>query len=174
MRSGGGKQKGSAFEREVCKALSNWLSEGARSDLFWRSAMSGGRAKVLSKSGIRADAQSGDISSVDRLSARFIERYSVEAKFYKDLNLQGIFYGTTSGLLDFWEQCAGDAANSNKTPMLIAKQNFKPSLMFLPRTELHELGLHRNVLAVVPRLGMGAVLFDTFMELVDPKIFEVV
>ena len=46
MRKGGGKEKGSSFERLVCKRMSMWLSKGERDDLFWRSAMSGGRATV--------------------------------------------------------------------------------------------------------------------------------
>ena len=37
MRSGGGKQKGSAFEREICKKLSLWFTENERDDIFFRS-----------------------------------------------------------------------------------------------------------------------------------------
>ena len=38
MRKGGGKGKGGNFEREICKALSLWVSKGLNVDLYWRSA----------------------------------------------------------------------------------------------------------------------------------------
>src|SRR5215216_6431446 len=42
--------KGPQWEREVCRALSLWVTNGERVDVFWRSAMSGGRATVHNRS----------------------------------------------------------------------------------------------------------------------------
>lgn len=36
--------KGSVFEREICKALGRWWTDGERDDIFWRTAGSGARA----------------------------------------------------------------------------------------------------------------------------------
>lgn len=41
--------KGSGFEREQCKAWSEWFSKGASPDFFWRTEGSGGRAKSRGK-----------------------------------------------------------------------------------------------------------------------------
>ena len=51
-KPGYGKQKGGEYERTVCKKLSLWVSNGTRDDIFWRSAMSGGRATLQRKKGI--------------------------------------------------------------------------------------------------------------------------
>jgi hypothetical protein len=54
MRKGGGKQKGSQFERDVCRELSLWVSHGKQEDVYWRSAMSGGRSTVAALKGARS------------------------------------------------------------------------------------------------------------------------
>jgi len=50
MRKGGGKAKGASFERDICRRLSLWVSAGKQEDVFWRSAMSGGRSTVADSS----------------------------------------------------------------------------------------------------------------------------
>lgn len=68
MRSGAGKSKGNAFERDVCRKLSLWISDGKRDDLLWRTAASGGRATFISRTsgGARlAVAQAGDVTAID-------------------------------------------------------------------------------------------------------------
>lgn len=57
-------QKGSTFERAICRTLSMWFSEGASDAIFWRSAQSGGMAKVRSKVGKKTFGSYGDISAV--------------------------------------------------------------------------------------------------------------
>lgn len=57
-------QKGSQFERAICKTLSLWFSDGTTDDLFWRSSQSGGRAKTRSKTGKSTFGSYGDIAAV--------------------------------------------------------------------------------------------------------------
>src|SRR6266436_6000325 len=97
-----GKLKGGEWERQVCRKLSLWISEGQSDDLLWRSAMSGGRATIGLAKGIKRGSQAGDISAVTSLGEQFIGVFIVECKFYKDLQvLQGICKDT--GLLyQFW------------------------------------------------------------------------
>lgn len=129
MKPGGGKGKGAGFEREVCKRLSLWLSNGVRDDLLWRSAMSGGRATIGLKSGRVRNAQAGDISSIDSASSGFIDRFYVECKFYKDLQLGNIITKTNGNLVKFWTITEIEAVKVKKEPILIAKQNFRPALI---------------------------------------------
>jgi len=126
-----GKQKGASFERKVCKDLSFWLSGGEHPDLLWRSAMSGGRSRVLAKQGVTASNQLGDLSSINRLGEPLTNNFIVECKFYKDLDLHKIITGGKSKLTEFWKQLWFDCKENEKFPMLIAKQNFMPVIVCL-------------------------------------------
>jgi len=44
VRSGGGKQKGNAFERTISVKLSKWLTENIMDNAIWRTDTSGGRS----------------------------------------------------------------------------------------------------------------------------------
>jgi hypothetical protein len=125
-----GKQKGASFERKTCVALSQWVSGKKRKDLFWRSAMSGGRATLGLRKGDKHLSQGGDVSAIDPLGAPLTERFCIEIKFYKDLDLAAFWlgYGT---LFRFWKRASEDAGKYGKEPMLIAKQNLYPTLVLV-------------------------------------------
>lgn len=132
MKNGGGKQKGASFERLVCKHLSLWITKGAKQDVFWRSAMSGGRSTVLNRKGVAAAAQSGDISAVAPEGHKFISSFFVECKFYRDLSLLSFMFGHARGKLhEFWRVAQQEAAKHKKAPMLIAKQNVEKAIVLL-------------------------------------------
>ena len=128
MKPGAGKQKGSAFEREVCRRLSLWLSQGQRSDLLWRSAMSGGRATVQFKAGKVNLAQSGDVSAIGQEAYAFCEKVFVEVKHYSDLSIGRGFLCHTGNLVAFWHVAVREAAKYGKHPLLIARQNRYPTM----------------------------------------------
>lgn len=128
MRAGGGKAKGASFEREVCKRLSLWLSNGQRSDLLWRSAMSGGRATVQVNSGKVNLTQSGDVSAVGAGAYEFCERTFIEVKHYRDLSIARGLVCRTGSLANFWTIAQREATWYGKAPLLIARQNLYPTL----------------------------------------------
>jgi hypothetical protein len=118
------KRKGSAFERDICKALSLWVTDGKNKDVFWRSAMSGGRATVHG----RDVRQAGDVCAVAPEGHAFCEYYYVECKHVKTLNFDGLLRGT--GLLHkFWADTASKALKRNLVPLLIARQNSMPIIV---------------------------------------------
>lgn len=121
MRPGGGKQKGSQFERDVCRRLSLAVSD--RDDLFWRSAMSGGRATVAHRKGQLISHVSGDICAVHELGYAFVEEWFVECKFYADLQWAQFLLEDEGKLAQFWLTCKQQARLHGKKPLLIAKQN---------------------------------------------------
>lgn len=135
MRAGGSKQKGASFEREICVALSSWISAGKRKDLFWRSAMSGGRATLANRKGEKLASQGGDVSAIDPLGAPLTDRFCIEIKFYRDLDLAAFWLGFGT-LQRFWERASEDATNYGKEPMLIAKQNRYPTLVIVRATSM--------------------------------------
>ena len=132
-KPGMGKGKGGGFERRICKELSLWVSHGKREDLFWRSAMSGGRSTVARKKGKHLQASAGDISAIDPLGAVLTEHFFIECKSVANLHLHR-FVTEHSGLLaEFWEKACDQAFDHRKRPMLICKQNRYPILLLLSK-----------------------------------------
>jgi hypothetical protein len=122
--SGRGKGKGSAFEREVAKKLSLWISNGQRTDLFWRSASSGAMF-TSAKGGF--SSQAGDIAAIDEMGIPFLSKWVIECKRYKKIGLESFLYGQPSLLSNFWEKHMNLATQLNKQPMLIFKEDRRPT-----------------------------------------------
>lgn len=131
-----GKQKGSAFERDVCKALSRWVSGGEKEDLFWRSAMSGGRATVGRKKGQEHARHAGDISATSPEGHVLTDKWYVECKFYKDLAIQSALLKGIGKLASFWREACEQATHYKRMPMLIAKENMSPCIVLMPTAHL--------------------------------------
>lgn len=123
MRPGGGKAKGSQFERDICVALSKWVSAGEREDLFWRSAMSGGRATVGKRKGTDLAAHAGDISATHEDGHALTNTWYVECKRYADLNYAAFMLKNEGPLAKFWAETCQQAAAHDKLPMLIARED---------------------------------------------------
>lgn len=169
MRKGGGKSKGSSFERFLCKELSLWLSNGKHQDLLWRSAMSGGRSTVAMKKGVKMSAQVGDISSIHKLGHSFINRFMIEAKFYKSLNYDSLIKGN-GNLITFWQRACEDAKTHGKLPMLIAKQNHFPVVVCLDDAGVRAFRLNK-VKARFDDFALNLILWDDFLK-IDPKVLK--
>ena len=117
-----GKGKGSQWERDVSRILTQWMS-GQQEDLWlWRSPGSGSMsAKTVSLSN---KALSGDIIALKPGALPLIETFSLELKngYESACPFQTITKVKGNILLDFWTQCCRDAFNSDKLPMLIFKK----------------------------------------------------
>jgi hypothetical protein len=152
-----GKQKGSQFERDVCKALSLWVTHGKRTDAFWRSAMSGGRATVHKHGDVR---QAGDITAVAPEGHKLTDSHYIECKFYKDLNFDGLIKGSGK-LLDFWEKTLLQATRYQRIPVLIAKQNMLPTLLI---TDDNFDQRNLRPMIVARRYNLRLYIFDELMK----------
>lgn len=75
-----GKGKGSDFERAFAKELSEWWTSYRRDDVFWRTAMSGGRATVRRLLGQDTYGQAGDIACTDPAGTPLLETVVFELK----------------------------------------------------------------------------------------------
>jgi hypothetical protein len=131
-----GKQKGSAFERKVCKQLSLWVSYGKREDLFWRSAMSGGRATVGRKAGKDHAKHAGDITATSPEGHYLTDAWYVECKSYQDLNITGAMLSGVGLLVKFWKETCDQATHYKRMPMLVAHQNQQPTIVLVPAANL--------------------------------------
>ena len=173
MRSGGGKAKGSAFERDVCKHLSLWLSAGLRDDLLWRSAMSGGRATIGLRQGLKRTAQAGDISAIDSLGEALLDVSVIECKAYKDLQAFRGMLGGAGHLKKFWLTNKILARKVNKYSILIARQNGLPTFIMLDNGCVSLFDLPTPLLTITP-WACSVYLFDDFLACaaVPKKVLE--
>lgn len=155
MKAGKGKAKGAAQERLLCKHLSLYVSNGAKADVFWRSAMSGGRATLLAKKGKQAKHSAGDITATAPEGHAWTNKYYMESKAYASLDIVPFLLGLKRGLLwKFWEETCRQSAIHGKLPMLFAKQNgIKTFVVCMPEirlttsgTELLQLNCYGGVL----------------------------
>lgn len=122
-------EKGARYERKVCGVFSRWCSDDTRDDLFWRSAMSGGRATLHSRTGRKNSSQSGDISAVDTLGAPLIESFFLECKHLESLEIHRWIYNGKTPLDEIWDKTLRDAEFQDKIPLVVAKQNRQPELV---------------------------------------------
>jgi len=163
MRRGGGKQKGASFEREVCRELSLWISHGKQEDVFWRSAMSGGRSTVAALKGKRLAAQSGDISCIHPTGAAFASRFFIECKSYANLNFLGLLTGK-GHLIEFWGEALVQATAYSKLPLLIAKQNHMLPMACLCNIGARELRLEKRALMIAPQRSLNIIPLHEFLK----------
>ena len=155
MRAGSGKSKGGAFEREICVKLSKWITKGEKIDVFWRSAMSGGRATVK-RGQVR---QAGDITAVAPEGHALTEKYFVECKSYKALTLDCLVSGKGT-LIDFWKVAVREATSHQKMPMLVFKRNHWPTIVILSKKGLSDL----KVKPFIQSPDMFFVKFDDLLK----------
>lgn len=130
LRSGGGKQKGSGFERTCCEQLSMWLSRGERRDLICRTVGSGGQYTSAAQRG-KVAGLAGDLRAQDGEQAfRFFDRTVVECKFWRDLELVK-FLLKSGELYDAMQKVKKEAEDTKKANWwLLAKQNNRTPLLF--------------------------------------------
>lgn len=159
--------KGAAWERNICGRLSLWMSQMRRKDLFWRSAMSGGRATIDKSS----HAMAGDICAIHKLGARFLELFTIECKWRATFNVEASFFGREGFLLRDWYQ-AYDQVAPGREPLLMMKQNFKVELVGTTAKgiEMLEHGGKIDLWVVFPGEDLYLFPLDSFLELSWGKI----
>jgi hypothetical protein len=170
-----GKQKGAAFERSVCQRLSLWVTDMRREDVYWRSAMSGGRATLKSRkgTGIKYDSQQGDICAVHKAGHALLGAFVAECKFYADLGIEAAAFGDMGKIGMFWEELEDQCSkcHSLRLPFLVAKQNRKPELLLTNKLgwQLLTAGAKKRpkLLITFPRFGARACLFRDLITMVN-------
>jgi hypothetical protein len=135
-RGGFGKRKGGSFERKICKALSLWVSGGKMTDIFWRSAMSGGRATFHARKGVDI-RQAGDICAVSQEGHALTDVWFMECKHIKNAKLS-LFLTTGQGpLAKFWRVALSQAERHKRKPMLIVRSR-GPIMVFVKQGAIEQ------------------------------------
>lgn len=177
MRPGGGKDKGSQFERQTGAALSEWITGGDRKDLFSRNVLSGGRFTNQQKKGEKLGI-AGDLMAAHPLAFEFLSNFVVECKHYADLGFRHYLFDRNTGsfLARVVEHTAAQAHATGLTWMVVARQNRLPTVLLMAgpigeaarqqrhaRAALHYHSLHRGAVCMMQ--------FDEFLKLVRPAPF---
>ena len=138
-------KKGPEFERKTCRDLSLWVSNGEFDDAFWRTASSGARGTVRSKSGKQTANAHGDIMYTRPEGAQFLNLVTCELKKgYSTAVVEGLFNGPVKAksnekskskkqtLLAFFQQTIESAQNAG-TPhwLLIFKKDNRDTMCYM-------------------------------------------
>jgi hypothetical protein len=136
--------------------------------------MSGGRATIGAATGNLRTAQAGDIGAIDPMGAPLTNRFFVECKHYACLDLSSMVCSHSGKFVRFWKKLCVDSAVVSKMPMLIAKENNRPTLFCLDDYGVQVLTYpspdHLATLVTVEKLNMWIYEFDSFFSLVKPDV----
>lgn len=120
------KNKGNTFERKICKLLSQWITKGEREDILWRSISSGAWNTIKKRT---TTTQIGDITYIDDLGKPFIEKFAIECKSYKDVQMIKLF-NQNSIINKWWDKINEEA--QGKYPLIIFKENRSCECVVIP------------------------------------------
>ncbi len=182
--------KGEDFEREQCRYLSMWWTEGRRDDVFWRN-----RRRITYKDP-SGKHQLGDVMSMDPEGLPLVETFNIELKRGYSKTRKGkrvknvpwdvldlIDYITSSErnvFLEFWRQTLDDARLSNRSPMLIFKRDYHSPVVCVDLKTLHSfspfLGAPPKIYIVVSIEEDKLFLFreDEFFSWLTPDIVKII
>lgn len=141
--------KGDDFERECCRYLSRWWSDGERDDIFWRN-----RRRITSQVK-SAERQLGDIKAERPEGIPLTDFYNIEIKIGYAKNKTGKKFKISNWdvldlidstklkgrkiFWDFWEQVVTDSEISKRTPMLIFCRDYHVPVIAMYSSDLIKL-----------------------------------
>lgn len=140
-----GSRKGSAYERQICEMLSLWWSGGEKTDIFWRTGGSGGRAKSRGRKGKATYGQHGDICATDPIADPLIKALTIELKRgYPKCNIMALLDKPKYAAKQEWEKWFDQASESSKLAgslswMIIHKKDRRRAIVYFPNPLLVEL-----------------------------------
>ena len=142
--------KGSSYEREVCKLLSKWWTDGHTDAVFWRTSNSGGRATVRGSKG--TTNQHGDICATDPVGLPLLRVFALEIKRgYPRSTIHDLIDsdGTPKGSYASWisQAKASQKLAGSKSWMILHKRDRREPTVTLPdpifMNLLHTSGLEK-------------------------------
>ena len=133
MKAGGGKRKGSGFERLIAKDLSLWISKGQRNDIFWRTHSSGSLGTNR-----RCKLEYGDIMAIDDAGKPLTDKYNIECRCGKFIKIADLVY-KTGNMMQFLEEGIRNATESGRRPVWIFREHSKPIMVMCYRKDIQYL-----------------------------------
>ena len=146
--------KGGSYERQICRQLSLWWTDGTDDSCFWRTAGSGAMAKTRSKVGKTTFGQYGDIHATNPIGQPLIDKVTIELKRgYKKWALMDVLDAplrnnkpTKQTFEKFLDQVKEDMTNAKtKYYMVITRRDSRRSLIHIPRALAYALSSYNNL-----------------------------
>lgn len=169
-------QKGSSFEREICKKLSKWYSKDVLNkesdDMFWRTAGSGARATVRKKAGLKTADSYGDIQAIHQDAKPFTELFLLELKrgYSKDISVLGFVDSKKEQILIKWINKAEEERKGakRKEVLIIFKRDRHEECILISKKifDLHFLNCYEFV-SINNKYFI--IKLDTFLSVISPK-----
>ncbi len=131
--------KGSAYERDFCKRLSLWWSNGKSDSIFWRTSNSGGRATTRAKKGKGTQNQYGDVCAIDPIGQPLIDVFTIELKRgYSKYTIHDLFdkrKGAAKQQYEKWiEQIQKDhKLSGSRSWFLVTRRDRKREMILMPK-----------------------------------------
>lgn len=166
MKPGAGKRKGSAFERTVGGMLSMWLTDGASKTQLVRSVLSGGWSQ-------REARHAGDLAANGPVGEKFRERYVVECKHHRHIELLHMWTRTAGDCLPGWWAKLREECKPGLLPMLVFRANGMPVMVAVSWQEMRHAEFTRSpeawTTAIFPEVDMMVSSFEDFIAHVPPE-----
>jgi hypothetical protein len=183
--------KGGDNERQKCKDISLWWSEGLNinppnNDIFWRTN-SGARATTRAKQGKTTANQYGDLVVVDPIGEPLLRCTTWEFKkgYNKDLDILSMIDSRGSKQLfkQFWKQVSKDAENAAKAgwgahPILVIHRDRRKSIIIISDYLMRDLydycgmKLDMKLIIILERdRDLHLFLLEDFFQWCNPQYF---
>lgn len=177
-------QKGSGFEREICKRLSFWWTEGARDDVFWRACQSGGRATQRAKQGVATAGSYGDIMAIDPIGKPLLDFFTIELKRGALEHPSQLIERKPSEAVRRFEAAVWQAIESHEQArskywLLIVKRDARDVMIYIPSKSVRHfqwsfcpssrywMRLNKKD-GTASKLAFYSTRLDTFLRHIDP------
>lgn len=176
--------KGSVFERWVCNRLSQWWTkdlEEPRSDVFWRTGGSGGRAKTRGRKEKTTYGQDGDVCATDPIGDPLIRLITIEIKRgYNKFSIADLIDKSPDSAIQKYEEWINQAQESHFQSgsfswAIILKRDRREALILMPLYLWEDLGLSTtspycqiNFRSEGLPCQIVVLLLEDFLSRVDP------
>jgi hypothetical protein len=186
--------KGTRFERKMCKLLSLWWTNNQRDDVFWRTSGSGARAKSRSKRNQSTFGQYGDIQATDPIAQPLMNVCTIELKkgypahTFANLIEVSTHHTPKPGEFEkFILQAVQDSRNA-QTPewLLIVQRDRREGLVLMPMSFYVRLKEQKkyifsgcpkikitcDIKSYRKKMYLFGISLNTFLKRVRPKIIK--
>ena len=162
--------KGSQFERDICRQLSLWWTNGESDSVFWRTSNSGGRATVRSRKGLKTKNHYGDIMAVDPIGEPFLKFFTVELKRGYNRHSIADLLDQDKPLYFQWikKACKEVTEAGSKNWLLIVKRDRRETIVMMPLHAAEHITSNFSAIINRPIIRIAAMSMRHFLG-ISPK-----
>lgn len=119
---------------------------------------------MFKKRGEDLKHQAGDIVAVHPMGHALTNRFFIETKHYRDLQIDSFFLKQTGNLWKFWQKACKQAKSHKLIPLMIAKQNSMPTILLVNGIALTEIATYCDCVRIRGGNPPNVYLFDEVLK----------